>query len=190
MIKIVRVVESHLSNNRSDEYDDYILTHVSNVNKAWNEILYPVLLTDSDLTVEDLGRISRIISNHDASKYTREEYPAYLEYFYPSDGTDRDFDNVPKDVDDDFNVAWLHHQKNNPHHWQYWVLIKDSGQIIPMDMSFDAIMEMLCDWHSFSYLYPESTAYNWYNSNKQNMILSKHTKDIIMKYIKYFDAYK
>ena len=29
-------------------------------------------------------------------------------------------DEIPSDVDYNFDVAWNHHQKNNPHHWQYW----------------------------------------------------------------------
>lgn len=30
-------------------------------------------------------------------------------------------------VKEAFDLAWLKHQKRNPHHWQYWLLINDSS---------------------------------------------------------------
>lgn len=165
------------TNIRRPEYDQYLSNHILNVKNSWNNILYPALLTESDLTVEDFTKISKVIDDHDKSKYEDEEYYAYLNYFYPTD------DN-PKD-EDEFNKAWLHHQRVNPHHWQYHVLIKDSGELIPLDMPIEYICEMLCDWHSSSATDPESTAYKWYQDNKDKMLLSNNTRKIVEKYINY-----
>lgn len=172
---MVRILEY---NYRKQEYDQYLSEHINNVKRSWEEILYPQLLTDSDLTVSDFTKISRTIDEHDISKYDNEEYTAYCNYFYPTEDCSKD--------EDEFNKAWLHHQKSNPHHWQYHVVIKDSGKLVPIDMSLEYIMEMLCDWHSFSAKDPKSTAYDWYSKNKSKMILSKNTKEIIEKYIGYF----
>lgn len=168
------------SNPRSNEYDDYLNTHISGVIRAWDEILEPGLLydlNDHDMTVEDLSSIRSIISEHDTSKYESDEYDAYCNYFYPSDGFEKD--------EHEFNRAWLLHQKRNPHHWQYWILIRDNGDLEPMDMPIEYICEMLCDWHSFTLRDSKSTAYKWWNDNKDKMVLSKNTIDCIESMISY-----
>ena len=44
---------------------------------------------------------------------------------------------------EDFNVAWNHHQKNNPHHWQYWILTNSDGSTKVLDMPYENIIEMM-----------------------------------------------
>lgn len=163
--------------DRRDEYLEYIRDHISSVKRTWDEILYPTLLTDSDLTVEDFTKISVVVGNHDKSKYEDPEFLPYLHHFYPTK------ENPNNEVE--FDLAWLHHQKVNPHHWQYWVLVRDGGDLVPMDMPLEYVIEMLCDWHSFSKKNPESTAYRWYEDNQDKMILSDGTRDLIKKYIDY-----
>ncbi|MFA5525633.1 MAG: DUF5662 family protein [Acholeplasmataceae bacterium] len=51
---------------------------------------------------------------HDLSKLRPSEFWAYCRWFY------RGSDNGAA-----FNVAWLLHQRRNPHHWQYWMLLND-----------------------------------------------------------------
>lgn len=168
------------SNPRSSEYDEYLNTHITGVIRSWDEILEPALLLnldDTDITVEDFANIKHIISHHDNSKYSPDEYDAYCNYFYPSDGFEKD--------ESAFNEAWLLHQKRNPHHWQYWVLIKDEGLTETIDMPIWYICEMLCDWHSFTLRDPKSTAYKWWTDNKDKMILSKNTVNLIESMIGY-----
>lgn len=167
------------SNPRKSEYLNYLDNHINGVIRAYQEVLFPVLCTESGLTVEELTNLSIQIENHDTSKYDEEEFDAYCNYFYPAE-------NYPKD-ELAFDRAWLHHQHNNPHHWQYWVLVRDEGNLVPMDMDDFSIYEMLCDWHSFHYFKdPESTAYRWYQDNKDKMILSDNTRNIVESLIEYF----
>ncbi|WP_445490962.1 DUF5662 family protein [Niallia sp. 03133] len=42
----------------------------------------------------------------------------------------------------------LHHQHKNKHHWEYWVIDPNNNQALPMPRKY--IMEMICDWRSFS----------------------------------------
>lgn len=178
MIRIVSEEVNDETESERSKYLKYLDDHISSVKRSWYEILYPTLVTESDLTVEDFTKIQNVIDTHDQSKYSTEEFLPYLHHFYP---TEENPDN-----EEEFDMAWLHHQKVNPHHWQYWVLIRDKGSaIVPMDMPLEYVIEMLCDWHSFSYKNPESTAYKWYQDNKNQMILSKNTKDLIDKYIAY-----
>lgn len=73
---------------------------------------------------------------HDWSKFRPSEWGPYVEYFYGSkpDPTEDELINLLRELTRDgceanFNVAWNHHQKRNPHHWQYWLLIEDSGSV-------------------------------------------------------------
>ena len=94
MIEIVN--EDSVGNvSRKSEYDSYLINHINGVKRSWSEILMPALLSKEDFSLDTLTRVSMIINSHDKSKYSNEEYNAYLEYFYPSDGSERDFDNVP-----------------------------------------------------------------------------------------------
>lgn len=163
-------------NPNYNKYAEYIYEHVINVLRSWNEILKPNLLK-SDIDERNLDAVDDIIGHHDESKYSKEEWDAYLNHFYPSEGY--------LDDKEAFDRAWLHHQHNNPHHWQHWVLVRDEGNILPLDMPFEYICEMLCDWHSFSAKDKHNTAINWYNENGDKMILSENTRNIIENLIEY-----
>ena len=117
------------------------------------------------------------IDHHDESKYNIDEFYPYLNYFYPSPG-------YPKDQVA-FDWAWLLHQRRNPHHWQHWVLIRDSGNMFAFDMPFEECCNMVCDWHSFSSKDAKSTAYRWYQDNKKEMILSVNSRAIVEDLIEY-----
>lgn len=163
---------STISNTRKGEYDHYLKNHISGVQRAWRDILKPALFSDSESDY-DLLLISTTIDRHDLSKYQPDEYDAYCDYFYPTESN-------PKDKDA-FDRAWLLHQKRNPHHWQYWVLVRDEGELAPIDMPIEYICEMLCDWSSFHYIDPESTANKWYKDNKKKMIFSDDTRKKVEK---------
>lgn len=161
-------------NPRQGEYFDYLQDHISNVNRTWVEFLeepFGKLFPDyySDAVIA--------IALHDNSKYQDDEFDAYCNYFYPCENFEAD--------DEAFDYAWLLHQKRNPHHWQYWVLIRDSGESVCMDMTPHEIANMLCDWHGFSAKDPHSTAYNWYYENKDNMMLSENTQEIVEILLEY-----
>ena len=164
--------------DRIDEYKEYLTTHISNVKKAY-EIIEDKLLSDSDLTAEELTQLNYNIKNHDKSKYEDVEFYPYLCNFYPS--------NKNKLNQNEYDYAWLHHQHLNPHHWQHWILREDENNIKLLDMPDIYVIEMLCDWSSFQYNNPESTANKWYNDNKDKMLLSQNTIQLIEKYLKLFN---
>ena len=166
-------------NPRSNEYNEYLHNHVINVISSWENCLKPALINSGigDYSKYDVDAIGDIIKYHDASKYTSDEYFAYLNYFYPTD-------KFPKD-ETAFDKAWLHHQHSNPHHWQHWVVVRDEGNIVPLDMPFAYICEMICDWHSFSAKDPNNTAYNWYKENGNKMILSDNTRSTVEMLIEF-----
>lgn len=156
-------------NPRYSEYLDYLETHIDGVKRSWDEILRPCILENyPDVDIVDIDNTIRL---HDSSKYEDDEFNSYCDYFYPSDGFEKD--------ENEFDLAWLLHQHRNPHHPQHWVLIRDSGETVPLDMPFKYICEMLCDWHSFTLRDPKSTAKKWWTDNRDDMVLSDNTIAII-----------
>lgn len=67
---------------------------------------------------------------HDWSKFLPAEWFPYVEYFYGSKYEDsktyNDIADAKQVRQEAFDRAWLHHQRMNPHHWQYWVLMDDN----------------------------------------------------------------
>lgn len=78
---------------------------------------------------------------HDWSKFTPAEWFPYAEHFY---GPDRGKPNRPSNPF--FVKAWLHHVHLNPHHWNHWCLVGNSGKMKPLDMPETYIREMVADW--------------------------------------------
>lgn len=162
-------------NPRYPEYDEYLHNHINGVMRAWTEMLKPAMLSSNEF--EDIDYIDDVISKHDESKYNSDEYNAYCNYFYPCEGFEKD--------QSAFDRAWLTHLHKNPHHHQHWILIRDEGEKLPIDMPLEYICEMICDWHSFSLKDKSSTAYKWYADNKSDMVLSTNTVKVLESLLEY-----
>lgn len=98
----------------------------------------------------------------------------YDAYFY---GGNRSYQVVR-----DYEYAWLLHIHRNPHHWQYYILHHDDPEEeeTMLDMPYEYILEMICDWWSFSWskenLYE---IFNWYAEHKDYMKLSDKTRKTV-----------
>lgn len=150
-------------------YDEYLRVHKKNVRDAFEWILKyipEVFVNDKN---DDYGY--QISFAHDASKSSMEEYDAYDHYFYGN--------NRSHAVVHEFKLAWLHHIHNNPHHWQYWILVNDDpnlGMEI-LDIPENYIIEMVCDWWSFGWKNEDlMSLFSWYAEHEPYMKLSIRTK--------------
>lgn len=151
----------------SVKYDNYLAQHKGNVLKGFEWIRENL----PELIKGDYDYEWQIGMAHDQSKSDPEEYDAYDKYFY---GGNRSYAVVR-----DFRIAWLHHIHHNPHHWQHWVLINDDpGEgMIMLDMPYNYILEMICDWWAFSWAKGNlDEIFNWYNEHKAYMKLSDKTR--------------
>lgn len=149
-------IESPFTNK---EYNEYINKHIDAVGKCYE------LLTGS-----------RKLHLHDNSKWDLEEYHAYANYFHPTDGSEKRSAKHKKD----FKYAWNHHQKENPHHWQYWVLIDGAGDIEALEMPLRFVNEMIADWGAFSLISEDGNEIiKWYDANKDKMILHTETRKVV-----------
>lgn len=149
-------------------YCNYLEQHIGNVGKAYGWLKEHLPEVTEGISGEDEWAI---LKYHDESKYAREEYDAYDEYFYGKVKSTK--------AKEAFNYAWLHHIHNNPHHWQHYVLINDEAEegIVALDMPYYRIIEMICDWWSFSWNRGNlGEIFAWYDEHKENMKLSYNTR--------------
>lgn len=101
----------------------YVLDHKLNVLiECWREGLY----------------LQGII--HDMSKFSPQEFFPYAHKFYSKQNDEN--------TDLRWKNAWLHHQNHNKHHWEYWIVNKITKEALPMPKKY--VIEMVCDWRSFS----------------------------------------
>lgn len=103
-----------------------------------------------------LGRWQLLI--HDWSKFLPSEWVPYAEQFYGNPG------HKPEESPA-FRVAWLRHQKRNPHHWQYWLIMDDSGRVGPLPMPDKYLLEMVADWRGANRAYGDQTMLAWYKGS-------------------------
>lgn len=153
----------------SEKYDEYLQQHKDGVAKSfkWFEQYMPEIFGEEEIraTCEH-----NCCFAHDQSKNNQDEYEPYDNYFYG---------NRSYKVVQQFNYAWLRHIHRNPHHWQHWVLINNNpneGEII-LDMPDVYIIEMICDWWSFSWSKGNLTEiFSWYEEHSKYMKLSDYTR--------------
>ena len=109
------------------EYLEYVNAHKERVNKfsKWLRSNCPELFEGIDIDV-----FIDLIKEHDESKFSEEEFEPYAQRWH-GDGK--------KTLE--YEEAWKHHWMNNEHHPEFWL-----GE----DMPYIYILEMICDWGSFS----------------------------------------
>lgn len=154
----------------SKEYDSYLQKHKDNVRRG-----YIWLRTNLPRLFEGKPDGSwEIDFNHDQSKSNPDEYAAYDAYFY---GGNRSYEVVEA-----FRRAWLLHIHRNPHHWQHWVLINDDpdeGEVL-LEMPYNCIIEMICDWWSFSWEKGDlSEIFSWYDDHSAYIKFAPKTRETV-----------
>lgn len=125
---------------------------------------------------------------HDLSKFLPSEWLPYARYFYGKWPTEEEADRqfpfgtvlTKEKVAAQFDVAWLHHQHRNKHHWQRWLLTLDSarsdGRLFPIAMPDRYRREMLADWRGAGRAYGNPDTRVWYLANRDKMRLHPETR--------------
>lgn len=154
----------------SIKYNEHLEDHINGVRKGyqWLEEKFPDYI--SKLMGPYASNPMSLLPMHDQSKYGDEEYIAYDRYFYG---------NKSFKVVQDFNYAWLHHIHRNPHHWQYWILVHDDEPEEILEMPTWYVVEMICDWWSFSWKSGNlHEIFEWYEKHKA-MKLNEKTRELV-----------
>lgn len=159
-----------------EEYKEYIIGHKERVKQF------------ADWLVENLPELFdefgtetfyELIDEHDDSKFSEEEFEAYaLKFYGPQDINGKPLEFVPG-----YDEAWRHHWMHNEHHPEFWL-----GE----DMPLIYILEMLCDWGSFSIdkgdLTELSKYYYEHAKNDEEKNLSDSTKETIEEILSKIDS--
>lgn len=148
------------------EFLEHFNNHRKNVKKAyeWLKENTPEIFKDVDKV-----KLEKAIKNHDESKLDDEEYWPRIEYYY-GDG----------DNEDEYKYTRTRHQNESEHHWQYWVMLKDNAKTPePVEMTKEAVIEMISDWWSFSWDEGKlDSIFDWYKKQK-HIILHPETKKFV-----------
>lgn len=175
--------ESLEKNKKQQEYVDYIKKHILRVQKSFLKCFVPLLdkqmisekISDEEFK-DAIKKVAISIEDHDASKFGDEEFDGYREKYYPTatEKSDPEFEIRTKEKAEN---AWIHHYKSNWHHPKYW---KNDDETIN-DMSLEAIIEMICDWKSFSIDDEKSDIREWYEKEAfdEKAAMSDHTREIV-----------
>jgi len=122
---------------------------------------------------------------HDMSKFSKDEWDGYVRTFISKDKSEE-----TKKL---FDYAWLHHQHINPHHWQFWLQVSglngggNTVQARPMSDVF--IKEMLADWRAMARNFGNDSIYEWYQENKEFMVLHSETRRTLHSLMKFEELY-
>lgn len=152
-----------------EENKKYILDHKDRVSQfaSWLKENLPSLFENVDIDLFD-----ELIEEHDASKFSEEEFEPYAQKWFGD-----------KKKTPEYEEAWKHHWQNNEHHPEYWL-----GE----DMPYIYILEMICDWGSFSIKSSNMKELSdfYYNKAKDDpeKNLSDATKEIIEDIISQIDS--
>lgn len=113
---------------------------------------------------------------HDLSKLLPSEFFPYAREFRRDLRTKTEYYDPLAIGSQEFDYAWLLHQKRNKHHWQWWVLPKDSEGFKALAMDRTSRLEMLCDWRAASRYHGGKDVMIWYAENKDKLQLHPETR--------------
>ena len=163
-----------------EKYEEYINNHIKNVQEAYLMAsgafleIFPEVYNDNKLT----NQLTTNLRSHDKSKFSDDEFWDYAMRFFPINSVNP----YSKKIQDEFNIAWLHHVHNNPHHPAHWTLVED-GEIKIFDMPDIYIIEMLCDWMAMSKYFNSTTLEYWQSESAQKLPMSDYTKSKVEEFI-------
>ena len=152
-----------------EDYKEYVVAHKERVKKFAELLLEKLPGLFENIDTDDF---MELIEEHDESKFSEEEFEPYAQKWF-GDGK-----KTPE-----YKAAWEHHYMNNEHHPEYWL-----GE----DMPYIYILEMICDWGSFSIASGNMKELSEFYFNKAKddpeKNLSEATKEIIEDIISQIDS--
>lgn len=135
---------------------------------------------------------------HDWSKFTPSEFNAYAEFFFKNnegmtlDETKKFRNEHPELTDPEirfaFLQAWLYHQRRNPHHWQFWILMQDEDPTMALKIPEKYVREMVADWAGAGRAYTGKwVVQEWYQKNKSKIQLHPESRILVEQILSEFE---
>ncbi|MBT2692785.1 DUF5662 family protein [Bacillus sp. ISL-55] len=141
---------------------------------CWRNLLY--IIEHKVNVLVECWRVGLYLQGitHDLSKFHPNEFMPYTKKFF----LDRNIDSYDEMK---WKHAWLHHQHKNKHHWEYWVVDPNQKLALPMPRKY--LLEMVCDWRSFSRRWGRKVRLSNLKLTEK-MILHPETRDALEMVIK------
>lgn len=186
---------------KKNQYMDYIEEHRNNVKKAYEFISEKIIQNCSDnIILTTIDSLKEEIESHDESKYSSEEFDAYRRKFFPTSLEQlQEDENKLKEMEEEFEKAWLHHFSNNDHHPKFWCYVKkEDGKYVlskdklePLDMNLSSILHMICDWEAMSIKFNGYTI-DWYihKATDERKCMSTNTIRTVEKLLRIIYSYE
>jgi hypothetical protein len=164
LLQAYQLLNMLTENTEASDYKEkninYILEHKARVKEFADWLLKNLPELFENINLENFNSL---IEAHDDSKFSEEEFEPYAQKWF-GDGK-----KTPE-----YEAAWVHHYSTNKHHPEFWL-----GE----DMPYIYILEMLCDWGSFSMKSGDLNELSDFYYNKarddKEKNLSEATKEII-----------
>lgn len=121
---------------------------------------------------------------HDWTKLLPPECFPYIEFFYVhgslKDGKNERIRTIPG-FDYRIVVAKNHHQKRNPHHWQYWLHYTDHQEprLRPLPIPERFVREMVADWIGAGRAQGKPDVLQWYHTYRHKILLHPDTRTLV-----------
>jgi len=128
-----------------------------------------------------LGLSESHLEQHDFSKWSPGEFVPYANWFWHRDIVGQE---APEQSEyrRPFLEAWNCHIHKNKHHWNHWLLVKDTGRVEALEMPEIYATEMIADWLGASMAYTGSwDMTEWLKNNFSNLILHTNTRKFVIK---------
>ena len=108
---------------------------------------------------------------HDLSKFKPSEFIKYANYYASGKKLD-------------IREAWINHLHVNKHHWQYWVLLDNEGNMQALEMPERYVIEMIADWYSVAICEKgfdrlQENVFRWYMDRKDKLFLHQRTREFL-----------
>lgn len=125
---------------------------------------------------------------HDLSKYGPTEFIASAKHFQ---GNRSPIDAAKEK--DGYSLAWQHHKGHNPHHWEYWIDNVGTRKNTPIEIPYEYVVEMVCDWVGAGIVYskrevdydePYTEPLEHYNAHRDVRIFDPFTQMTIEMFLK------
>ena len=125
---------------------------------------------------------------HDLSKYGITEFVSSAKHFQGN----RSPIDAEKEVRG-YSLAWQHHKGHNPHHWEYWIDNVGTKENTPIEIPYEYVIEMICDWVGAGIVYskqkpdfnkPYFEPLEYYEAHLNERIFHKNTKWFLEHYLK------
>ena len=123
---------------------------------------------------------------HDLSKYSYNEFHYGVKYYQGF----RSPIAREKELNNGKSIAWMHHTKNNKHHWEYWSYVFNPKFKEVYDLPLNYLLESCIDRISACKVYQkekytDASPYNFHLNSKESHLMNENNMNRLFTLLGY-----